>query len=526
MPKKPKSGLPAPSSYFDGVDFDEGVAAMLDRIAALYQSDEIPWVIGYSGGKDSTAVLQLVWLMLARFEPEQITKDVHVITTDTLVENPIVAAWVERSLEQLEKAAGREGLPIHPHRLTPDIKNTFWVNLIGRGYPAPRPKFRWCTERLKIQPANDFIKAVVKEHGEAIVVLGTRKAESAARAQVMNRLEKESVRDHLRPHTMLPNSYVFSPIEQWSNDDVWLFLAQIENPWGHSNIDLVDLYRGATADRECPLVVETGTPSCGDSRFGCWVCTLVEQDKSMAAMIKNDDDKEWMLPLLQLRDALIPRGEGGAPKDRHLRDFRRMSGHVHLMGDEPVPGPYTQEVRGNWLRKLLEAQKYVQEYGPEEVSDLHLISLDEMREIRRLWVNEKHEIEDDVPRIYREVLGEPFPDAYFTEDLPIGAEEIALLREICAGEDLHFQLTRELLSVERQHRNLVRRSGLFTGLEKALKKNFFDDAADATDRALDLRKAIEAELAAILPDPYIQSIEEPSLPGLEDESVLADETAQ
>ncbi|MDH5626225.1 MAG: phosphoadenosine phosphosulfate reductase family protein, partial [Nitrospira sp.] len=204
MPKKPKPGHPAQSSYFDGIDFHNGVNAVLDQMAALYQADEIPWVIGYSGGKDSTAVLQLVWLMLARFDPDQITKDVHVITTDTLVENPIVAAWVEKSLDRLGTAAEREDVPIFPHRLTPDIKNTFWVNLIGRGYPAPRPKFRWCTERLKIQPANAFVKAVVKEHGEAIMVLGTRKAESAARAQVMNRLEKESVREHLRPHTMLP----------------------------------------------------------------------------------------------------------------------------------------------------------------------------------------------------------------------------------------------------------------------------------------------------------------------------------
>ncbi len=68
-------------------------------------------------------------------------------------------------------------MPIIPHRLTPEVQDRFWVNLIGRGYPAPRPKFRWCTSRLKISPSNNFIKSMVKTNGEAILVLGTRKAE-------------------------------------------------------------------------------------------------------------------------------------------------------------------------------------------------------------------------------------------------------------------------------------------------------------------------------------------------------------
>ena len=105
MPKKPKSRQSAPSSFFDGVDFDEGVESVLDTMATLYKSDDIPWVVGYSGGKDSTAVLQLVWMMLERLDSDQVTKDVHVITTDTRVENPIVAGWVNKSLDRLEKAA-------------------------------------------------------------------------------------------------------------------------------------------------------------------------------------------------------------------------------------------------------------------------------------------------------------------------------------------------------------------------------------------------------------------------------------
>ena len=147
---------------------------------------------------------------------------------------------------------------------------------------------------MKIRPSNKFIRAVVRRYGEAILVLGTRKAESQERARRMQRHEKHRVRDRLSPNASLPNSLVYSPIEDWSNDDVWLFLMQFPNPWGHTNKSLLGMYQGASADGECPLVVDTSTPSCGSSRFGCWVCTVVDQDRSMEAMIKNDEEKVWM----------------------------------------------------------------------------------------------------------------------------------------------------------------------------------------------------------------------------------------
>jgi DNA sulfur modification protein DndC len=150
---------------FQDRSLTEVVEELTAEIRELYVADEVPWVIGYSGGKDSTAVLQLVWLALKDLPIEQRTKPVHVISTDTLVENPVVAAWVSQSLDTMGTAAQAQELPIESHKLTPAIKDTFWVNLIGRGYPAPRPKFRWCTERLKIKPSNSFIRRVVRRHG-------------------------------------------------------------------------------------------------------------------------------------------------------------------------------------------------------------------------------------------------------------------------------------------------------------------------------------------------------------------------
>jgi DNA sulfur modification protein DndC len=210
-------------SAFSDTGFRETLDARVREMRELYLADNVPWIVGYSGGKDSTATLQLVWIALSHLPVEQRTKKVYVISTDTLVENPVVAAWVNRSHDAMRRAAAIQGMPIEPHRATPETEESFWVNLIGKGYPAPRHKFRWCTERLKIRPSNRFIMQVVSKNGEAILLLGARKAESSARATVMNRNTKYRVRDRLSPNPTLPGCLVYTPIEDWSNDDVWMY---------------------------------------------------------------------------------------------------------------------------------------------------------------------------------------------------------------------------------------------------------------------------------------------------------------
>lgn len=497
----------APSrSAFAESGLETTLSALREEIKSLYLEDDIPWVVGYSGGKDSTATVQLVWAALEELPKESRTKLVHVISTDTLVENPVVAAWVNQSLETMERAAQLQDIPIVPHRLTPEVEDSFWVNLIGKGYPAPRHKFRWCTERLKIKPSNKFVVDMVRDNGECILVLGTRKAESASRASRMKALEAQRIRDVLVPNLSLPNSLVYAPISDWSNDDVWLFLVEFENPWGVSNMDLFQMYRGATVDNECPLVVDTSTPSCGDSRFGCWVCTLVEKDKSMTAMIQNDDEKHWMAPLLRFRDKL------DIKDDHHQRDFRRMAGYVQLYAakrttettsdegrqrvvefvDSPIPGPYTQATREMFLRELLKAQRWIQENGPANVADIELVTLEELQAIRRIWVIDKHEFEDAVKRIYEEILDVPYAGAPIQDTQVFDLEDMVLLKDACEGDELHFELLRELLDVEARYRTLARRAGLFDALEKAFRRSAFEDIEDATARARHKRDALAA----------------------------------
>ena len=455
------------------------IEGLKDTICNLYLADDIPWVIGYSGGKDSTATLQLVWLALEGLPKDQLKKTVHVINTDTLVESPVMSNWVKNSLRIMDERAKEENLPFVTYRLIPAMDNTFWVNFLGRGYPFPRKKLRWCTDRLKIQPVNTFVKEKIAEHGEIILVIGTRKAESARRAKTMAYYEKKRVRELLSPNQSMANELVFSPLEDWNDNDVWVFLMQYRNPWGYSNKELLTLYKGAASDGECPMMVEKGLPSCGKSRFGCWVCTMVEKDKSMEAMIANDDEKAWMTPLLEFRNRF-----GDEEHDRERRSFRKMQGFLQGSYKQLHHGPYKKEYREQWLRELLEIQAEINVNGPEEFSDLELITLPELRNIRRIWVFDKHEFDDALPRIYEEVTGKKFDDPEWFGSEAFRLEEWNILnnvvKELYPDEELAFEMAYSLIDIENQSSSLNKRKGITDSLESCIRKTFYKDEEDAT----------------------------------------------
>ena len=487
----------------------EKVDGLIETVRNLYMADDIPWVVGYSGGKDSTATLQLVWLALKDLPKEKLTKHIHIINTDTLVESPVIEKWVEKALKKMDDKAGEIDSLANPlfitHRLTPEPNNTFWVNFIGRGYPFPRKKIRWCTDRLKIQPVNKFVRDKIAEHGEIILVLGTRKSESVNRARTMAYYEKKRVRELLSPNPTLANELVFSPLEDWTNTDVWVFLMQYENPWGLSNNELQTLYMSAAEDKECPMMVQKDLPSCGQSRFGCWVCTMVEKDKSMEAMIANDSEKAWMTPLLEFRNRF-----GDEERDRERRSFKKMQGYLQGSYDQLHHGPYLKEWREEWLRELLEKQVEINKYGPEEFSDYELISIPELRAIRRIWYYDKHEFDDSLPEIYRQIIGKDFDDPEWIGSEAFAEKEWDLLGEICDNvmqteqyknakkarsdaannretdllenvrDNTVLEMMASLIDIETRSTGLHDRKGILDSLEKSIKKNFYSDENDAT----------------------------------------------
>lgn len=442
-----------------------GLEARYQEIREVYLSDNRPWVVGYSGGKDSTCTLQMVWAALSSLQPEQRQKPVYVISSDTLVETPVITRYIDITLERISSSAARQGLPFQTEKVTPNVDRSFWVNLIGRGYPAPSRRFRWCTERLKIEPANDFIKGRVAEFGEVVMVLGVRSSESATRAQVMSfhRIKGSP----LSRHSSLLNAFVYAPIEAFSTDDVWSYLLQNSSPWGNDNRDLVAMYRNAQAG-ECPLVVDKTTPSCGNSRFGCWVCTVVERDRSMEAMI--DSGEEWLEPLLEFRDLLAETQQ--PERKREFREFRRRGGRVSFIKgtDTPVPGPYTLEFCKTLLKRLLETQVKIRREAPPG-EDTTLILEEEIHEIRRLWRLERGDWADTVPQIFRGVHGCDL-DWVVDDAVALSAEDGKLLSDVCARHSVPTELVVQLLDIERSSHGLKRRHAVHTRIEDAFRQEW------------------------------------------------------
>jgi DNA sulfur modification protein DndC len=411
-----------------------------------------PWIIGFSGGKDSTMLLQMVWIMLLHLPVELRTRRIYVVCNDTLVENPKIAKFIHHTLDLIQSEAARQGLPLTVHQTTPKLEDTFWVNLLGKGYPAPNNTFRWCTDRLKINPTTEFIKAKISEVGEAIILLGTRSDESSTRARSIMKSKIHIDNERLRKH-MLPNAFVFAPIKDVETEEVWTYLLQVNPPWGGTHRSLVTLYKNASGG-DCPLVLDTTTPSCGNSRFGCWVCTVVKKDKSMDALIDNGE--EWMEPLADFRDML--------QDNRNNRDWRQKWGRNQTEEEENEDrwGPYLPEKRAEMLKVLLKAQKEVQQTEPEMV----IINYQELVAIQVIWHRDSI-FNVNVADIYNDVYGTSLSRAEFNNQ-EIFEKEI--LKEICQ-DDNDYNLINELLEIQKSKYILVNNYGLQHDIENHLENH-------------------------------------------------------
>lgn len=438
------------------------------EIQTVYKNDNRPWVIGFSGGKDSTATLQLIWSALSQLPKTEVSKPVYIISSNTLVESPILLRYVKKIHKLINQVAKRDKLPFEAIHLKPEVNNTFWVNLIGRGYPAPTRSFRWCTDRLKIKTADKFIIEKVSKFGEVILVLGVRKSESATRAQSMSLHKLKGTL--LSRHTKFPQAFVYTPVEEFSTDDVWTYLLQKKSPWDANNRELLSMYsRDDTG--ECPLVIDKTTPSCGGSRFGCWVCTVVQKDNSMINQIENGET--WLKPLLEIRDSLHETTD--PEKKFKYRDFRGRDGSVRYIDGDKTKisrGPYKLEFRKDLLRKLLQTQEKINDDPKSQ--GFQLIIPEELHEIRKIWKVEHGDWEDSVPKIYREVTGNELD--WSQDDLcSHNEDESKLLEEICEKHKLPTELVIKLINVEKELQGMTRRSSLYSKLDSALKREWREE---------------------------------------------------
>ncbi len=442
------------NSFFNENTLDD----LIDEIEYVYLSDERPWIIGYSGGKDSTVVVHLVYEMLKRLEPKKRKKHVYVVSSDTMVENPLIKKYLSEMIISISNAANRDGLPITSTLVCPEPSNTFWSNVIGRGFPTPRLNgtFRWCTDRLKIAPSGAFINDIIKsQNTEVVVLLGVRKDESIARKR---RIEgREILGRLLNRHETIKGAFVYPAIVELTTEDVWDILSLNNNKtsWGSDNRKLIELYTDADSG-ECPFAGISSqreqTQSCGQSRFGCWICTVVKEDKSLNGFIRSGHRE--LIPLAEFRKWLI--------SIRDVSDYRekkRRDGTVYFTnaGDMGY-GPFTWNARKEILERLLRTQ---------ETIGYELITEEELKAIDKIWDDELDLTRQELVNLYYRVTGQRLPWHDLKKPL-FNNETITLLENYATEAEIPYDLMRNLIFATTKNKYFSNPKVLKTALEKSL----------------------------------------------------------
>lgn len=430
------------------------IQSVIDEIADQYLEHDRynrPWIIGFSGGKDSTVLLTLTWLAMQQIQKDgkELVRNVYVVCNDTMVENPVIEEYVQTVLNKIRGAAKEQGLPIEVYKTLPELEDSFWCLVIGKGYPVPNNAFRFCTEKMKIKPTSKFIEDKVTSDGEAIVLIGTRRDESAQRAKS---IERHEIKGHrLSKHPLNPNTYTYAPIKDLMLEEIWWIIQVIPSPWGFDNNILFNIYKDASADDyECPtMMTSTKQPSCGQSRFGCWVCTVVKEDKSMTALIGNG--VKWMQPLLDFRNRLVEnRNKSENRRERRRNEQLAVDKEGHRQGN------YNIEYRQQVLKELLEVQRQTQRHR----GSIELITQQELMAIQILWYRDGY-FSPTVNDIYNKVYGYDIPN----DQIPL--DERILLEKSCK-EESHYQLIQELLALQKSKNLMMRKYGLQNDIEHQL----------------------------------------------------------
>lgn len=446
----------------------------IKEIQIVYKNDNRPWILGYSGGKDSTVTAQLVIHALQQLPKSELHKPVYIVSSDTMVENPLILNYLENNINLMNQFF-KEHLPtFNASMVYPEIKDTFWTLVIGRGYPTPRQKFRWCTSRLKIKPINGFIDSMTQKHEEVIVVLGVRNDESNSR--------RESIENHtiegkiLKTHSSNKNAFVYAPIEDFTYENIWEYLLKTPSHWGGNNKTLLSLYQSSSESSECPLQQDLNSPSCGKSRFGCWTCSVVSKDKSLTGFIREHEELE---PLLDFRNTLCDM--------RNKPEYRqkwRMNGAIYFLKDSEGNkkrglGPFNLEARKLILTKLLETQELYNDFLVEDEQSLFnnkssnyikLITDEELKTIRQFWIDDG-DWADELPKIYTNILNKEFPFPS-TEKPMINKKELDILERICSEEDVEIDLIKKLAHIENKYMGFKHRSGILNDMDKVLKQDW------------------------------------------------------
>ncbi|KEO80869.1 phosphoadenosine phosphosulfate reductase family protein [Tumebacillus flagellatus] len=363
-----------------------------NEIRELYldEKDQRPWRIGYSGGKDSTLTVSLVAGVMLNLPPEQLKRHVYVVGADTGVETPMIHEHLKSQAEQIQQFADKYKLPLTVKIVKRETKDSYFVETLGRGYPLPHNGERRCTDKLKIIPQETATAGI----DVSLVLTGVRASESEARSR---RYDNKFADGEYRP------------ILWFTVENVWEAL-EAPLPWGSSQ-SILQIYKEATG--ECGFRNPKGTEkskvdACG-ARFGCWICPVVQQDKSTEYLSRSHD---WLEPLTEWRELHMivyghnepPRkpGETDVERAKTKRLWERINERVKLLTKagfmrnmkqlDEGSGCLIIEARKFLLDKLLDAEQRMNKLrAAAGLPPSELIEADEVKEILAQHVEDARE---------------------------------------------------------------------------------------------------------------------------------------
>lgn len=431
---------------------------IVEEMKIVYLHDKRPWMIGFSGGKDSTMLVMLVFEMLAKLRPDQINKKIYITSSDTMVENPIVKNYMYKMSEMIGKVGQKWG--IISNIITPAFDKTFWAYVVGLGYPTPEaPGFRWCTDRLKIKPINKFTLDTINQNGEVIMLLGVRKAESSYRARGISAREIEG--KLLVKHTDIENAYVYNPLTEIPNALVWEYLLKNDGitPWGSDNKYLFSLYQGENLGEEQSVLGEVDKDRIavtGNSRFGCWICTMVKEDKSLLNFIEGGSTE--LIPLRDFRYKLL-----SYRSNPDMREKKRRNGAVYENADGELGlGPFTLAARQQILAEILQL---------EVETGFEIITKGELKAIDKMWENEGDLNRRTLVDIYFKVKGEKLPwDDYRTPLFSESAMEI--LQSTCKEFSVEPEMMQKLIVAVEKNKHYSRGNKVSKAFDKVVNEGW------------------------------------------------------
>ena len=455
---------------------EEKVNAVLEDMRDLYLHDTRPWIIGLSGGKDSTCITQLVYNMLLSLPPEKRTKTVYVLSADVMVESPPADNRRKTICRLIAKQSDIDNLPIRVETLRPLLTDTFWVNLIGRGYPSPNRWFRWCTDRMKIRPMNRFVYSQIKENGEVIMVLGIRKSESNNRRRTIEKYEISGTK--LSQHSEIKGALVYAPISDWDDiEDVRAYLRNFPSPWNDDNNKFLDEYYSGT-ETDTEFVVDKDSKSAGATRMGCWTCTVVPRDWSLEWYIK--EGQTWLQPLVDYRNKLHEIRNRPECREEARKDEAKKKVYADILGKEfnglerfghKVYGPFTMQIRHYLLAELLMLPNRHPELKQKlDELEYQLITPEEIQAIVQLWIYEGDSI-SDIKKLFVDCqMDAPYIDALFLED---NSEKA--LADICNRHNFPVDVVQKMILAENDKSHLARRYGVYNKLDTILENYVLDE---------------------------------------------------